>query len=80
MAAPLPPRLEDVHAVLRFAFGLLGDAAGIDALLSTLQVAGGVTSHGEVVTTPAGRAAARFVLDALTDSLVERLRTDLERR
>jgi hypothetical protein len=35
MPAPMPPRLDDVHAVLRFAFELLGDADGIDALLAT---------------------------------------------
>jgi hypothetical protein len=38
-----------------------------------------VTPRGGIVTTPAGRAAARFVLDALNDALVERLRGDLER-
>ena len=31
MPAPMPPRLDDVHAVLRFAFELLGDAEGVDA-------------------------------------------------
>jgi hypothetical protein len=79
MSAPVQPRLDDVHAVLRFAFELLGDAEGVDTLLATLQVASGVTRRDAVVTTPAGRAATRFVLDALTDALVERLRGDLER-
>lgn len=79
MPAPRQPRLADVHAVLRFAFELLGDAEGVDALLATLQVTSGVMPHDGIITTPAGRAAARFVLDALTDALVERLRGDLER-
>jgi len=79
MPAPTPPRLDDIHAVLRFAFELLGDADELDALLATLQVASGVTPREGVVTTPSGRAAARFVLDALTEALVERLRGDLER-
>ncbi|MET0602129.1 MAG: hypothetical protein ABW167_09095 [Baekduia sp.] len=80
MSASVPPRLDDVHAVLRFAFDLLGDADELDALLATLQVASGVTPRAGVVTTPTERAAAGFVLDALTDALVERLRGDLERR
>jgi hypothetical protein len=79
MPAPLPPRLDDVHAVLRFAFELLGDADDLDTLLATLQVTSGVTPRDGIVTTPAARAAARFVLDALTDALIERLRGDLER-
>jgi hypothetical protein len=80
MPASRQPHLNDVHAVLRFAFELLGDADELDTLLATLQVTSGVTPRAGVITTPAGRAAARFVLDALTDSLVERLRGDLERR
>lgn len=80
MSAPVPPRLDDVHAVLRFTFELLGAADELDTLLATLQVASGVTPRDGVVTTRAGRAASRFVLDALTDALVERLRGDLERR
>ncbi|MCW2985663.1 MAG: hypothetical protein JWR63_3233 [Conexibacter sp.] len=79
MPAPVQPRLDDVHAVLRFTFELLGDTDAVDELLATLQVASGVTPRDGVVTSPAGRAAARFVLDALTDGLVERLRGDLER-
>lgn len=79
MPAPRSPRLADVHVVLRFAFELLGEANNLDALLTTLQVASGVTRRDDVVTTPAGRAASRFVLDALTDALVDRLRGDLER-
>ena len=79
MPTPTPPRLDDIHAVLRFAFELLGDAEGVDALLAALQVTSGVTPRDGIVTTPAGRAAARFVLDALTDAMVERLRGDLER-
>lgn len=79
MATPMRPHLDDVHAVLRFAFDLLGDADELDTLLATLQVTSGVTPRAGVITTPAGRAAARFVLDALTDALVERLRGDLER-
>ncbi|HET6507384.1 MAG TPA: hypothetical protein VFG42_11405 [Baekduia sp.] len=79
MPVPVPPRLDDVHAVMRFAFGVLGEADGLDELLATLQITSGVTPRDGIVTTPAGRAAARFVLDALTDTLVERLRVDLER-
>ena len=73
MRGPDEPRLEDVHTTLRFAFKLLGDSLGVDTLLFTLQVASGQTPCDTVVTTRAGRAASRFVLDALTDSLVDQL-------
>jgi hypothetical protein len=72
------PRLEDVHTVLRLAFKVLGDSLGVDTLLFTLQVASGQTPCDSVTMPPGGQAASRFVLDALTDSLVDQLLTDLE--
>lgn len=76
---PTAPRLDDVRTVLRYAPDLLADAEDLDTLLATLQVTSGVTPRDDVVVTPAGRAASRFVLDALTDALVDRLRDGRER-
>lgn len=75
---PSEPRLEDVHTVLRLAFKILSDSLGVDTLLFTLQVACGQTPCDSVAMTPEGRAASRFVLDALSDSLVDQLLSDLE--
>lgn len=78
MRGPDEPRLEDVHTVLRLAFKVLGDSLGVDTLLFTLQVASGQTPCDSVAMPPEGRAASRFVLDALTASLVDQLLSDLE--
>jgi hypothetical protein len=57
MPAPRSPQLADVHVVLRFAFELLGEANNLDALLTTLQVASGVT-HRESRRPPDEQPAA----------------------